>query len=192
MTPKMPEPTTSSLVEHWLLRAGALLGVLGATWAVTRGLIRPWFDELVLASWKRKKEEAERFMRNEMFQSELQQQVSDHLLIDKAIQVASANAHSISNLAGDVAKVALEQKAMATVLAGIPLIAASLENMNESLDRIGLSVERNTETQQHHGESIAALTAVLRADVPSRRHWTRRSTDPQIVDPEPVQEDVRD
>lgn len=165
-------------------RTSVILGGALVIWGVIRIVIRPLWDDLALAAWKRKRPEVERFMRDDIFRLDLEKRRASEERLDRALIIADRNAESIANLAADIARVAAEQRAMTTVLAGIPLIAASIESVNDTLERMERSVDRNNDIQVEHGEKIATLSALIGEDTPGRRHHTRRATDPRIVDPD--------
>lgn len=176
-----PDPLGS--VEQWASRTTAIIGAAALIWALMRVAVRPLFDDLTFAAWKRKRAEAERFMREEIFKGDIEQRRLQEQQLQQALSVAHQNGQSISHLASDIAKLGAEQHAMTTLLAGIPLLAAGIEAVNDTLEHLRRDIQANTETTQEHGERIAALSALQGID--GRRHHTRRASDPHLIDHDP-------
>jgi hypothetical protein len=174
--------------EQWVGRTSVLLGGVLVIWGVARIVIRPLFDELIFAAWKRKRPETERFMREEIFLRDIEERAANKAMLDRALTVARTNADSIERLADDVKRIGSEQQAMHTLLGGIPLLASGVESINDTLERLERTLERNTDTQVDHGEKIASLSALMGEETHGRRHYTRRATDPRLTDPDPIDE----
>lgn len=174
--------------EQWVGRVGALVGGALIIWGLVRVVLRPWFDDLTLASWKRKRPDVEAFMRDEIFRTDLAERRANKELLDRAMIVASANADSIGNLARDVARIGLEQNAMHTLLAGIPRIDAGMENIVDAIAEVSRDVREANAISREHGERIASLSALIGEETPGRRHYTRRATDPHLLDHTPEDE----
>lgn len=175
-------------VEQWVGRTSVLLGGVLVIWGVARMVIRPLFDELIFAAWKRKRPETERFMREEIFLRDIEERAANKAMLDRALTVARTNADAIDRLAGDVKRIGSEQQAMHTLLGGIPFLASGVESINDTLERLERTLERNTDTQVDHGEKIASLSALMGEETHGRRHYTRRATDPRLTDPDPISE----
>jgi hypothetical protein len=148
-----------------------LIGILSAAYGFFRFVLRPFWDDSILAAWKRKSPDVEHHLR-EMFAPEIKERAEMRNAVQGAIAATTANATAIAGMAQ-------EQAQLISLMGSLPHLAGVMEGFGDALERIEQSQERQNEISRQQGESIAALRAIVKDRESDRRHIARRDGDPE-------------
>lgn len=163
------EPAPLTIREFGAL-ATALIAVTMFVYGIAWRIARPWIDESRHQSWIRKSTDVETHLRKTIFVDDIKERQRMHKLAVRALRTANRNAEAITHL--------IETQRTATqLLASIPHLAATMENMSSNLEKMAHEIGETNVLCRGYGEKIAVHEALIGRD--GTMHMHKRATDVQ-------------